>query len=165
MFDARQREADEFYSTVIPANLSDDERNIMRQALAGMLWSKQFYHYNVRRWLQGDPKQEPPPAKRWEGRNHNWQHLNNADIISMPDKWEFPWYASWDLAFHCVTLALVDLQFAKDQLLLMLREWYMSPTGQIPAYEWNFDDVNPPVLPWAAQRIYEYRAAQDGQGG
>lgn len=163
VFDARRREADEFYATFIPVNLSDDERNIMRQALAGMLWSKQFYHYNVRRWLQGDPKQEPPPAQRWQGRNHNWQHLNNADIISMPDKWEFPWYASWDLAFHCVTLALVDIEFAKNQILLMLREWYMSPSGQIPAYEWNFDDVNPPVLPWAAQRIYEYELLKTGK--
>lgn len=163
VFDARRREADEFYSTVIPANLSDDERNIMRQALAGMLWSKQFYHYNVRRWLQGDPKMPPPPSTRWQGRNHNWQHLNNADIISMPDKWEFPWYASWDLAFHCVTLALVDIEFAKNQILLMLREWYMSPSGQIPAYEWNFDDVNPPVLPWASQRIYEYELLKTGK--
>ena len=161
---ARQREADAFYAQVIPATLSDDERNIMRQALAGMLWSKEYYHYNIRRWLQGDPKQPLPPDARWSGRNNDWQHLNNADVISMPDKWEFPWYASWDLAFHCVALATVDLQFAKDQLLLMLRDWYMSPSGQIPAYEWNFDDVNPPVHAWAAQRIFEFEERVTGKG-
>lgn len=162
-FDARKREADEFYATVIPATLTDDEKLVMRQALAGMLWSKQYYHYNVRRWLEGDPKQPAPPASRWKGRNHNWQHLYNADVISMPDKWEFPWYASWDLAFHCVALALVDLQFAKDQLLLTLREWYMSPSGQIPAYEWDFGDVNPPVHAWAAQRILEFEELKAGK--
>jgi hypothetical protein len=160
----RKREADEFYATVIPTTLTEDEKGVMRQALSGMLWSKQYYHYNVRRWLQGDPKQPVPPAARWSGRNHNWQHLYNADVISMPDKWEFPWYASWDLAFHCVTLALVDLQFAKDQLSLMLREWYMSPSGQIPAYEWNFDDVNPPVHAWAAQRVFEFELYKTGKG-
>jgi hypothetical protein len=160
----RKHEADEFYATVIPATLTEDEQRVMRQALAGMLWSKQYYHYDVRRWLQGDPKQPTPPAMRQSGRNKNWHHLYNADVISMPDKWEFPWYASWDLAFHCVTLALVDLQFAKDQLSLMLHEWYMSPNGQIPAYEWNFDDVNPPVHAWAAQRIYEFETYKTGKG-
>lgn len=164
VFAARKQEADEFYATVIPASLTDDEKLVMRQALAGMLWSKQYYHYNVRRWLEGDPTQPPPPAARWHGRNSGWQHLYNADVISMPDKWEFPWYASWDLAFHCVALALVDLQFAKDQLFLVLREWYMSPTGQIPAYEWDFNDVNPPVHAWAAQRIFEYEYLKTGKG-
>lgn len=164
VFDARKQEADEFYAAVIPATLTDDERLVMRQALAGMLWSKQYYHYNVHRWLRGDPKQPPPPASRWHGRNSSWQHLYNADVISMPDKWEFPWYASWDLAFHCVALALVDLEFAKAQLLLMLREWYMSPTGQIPAYEWDFGDVNPPVHAWAAQRIFEHEFLTTGKG-
>ena len=164
VFEVRKKEADEFYANVVPATLTDDEKLVMRQALAGMLWSKQYYHYNVRRWLQGDPKEPPPPASRWHGRNSGWQHLYNADVISMPDKWEFCWYASWDLAFHCVALALVDLQFAKDQLLLMLSEWYMSPTGQIPAYEWDFNDVNPPVHAWAAQRIFEYEFAKTGQG-
>lgn len=162
VFAARKQEADEFYASVIPAQLTADEALVMRQALAGMLWSKQFYHYDVRRWLQGDPNQPKPPRERREGRNHEWQHLYNADIISMPDKWEFPWYASWDLAFHCVALATVDLQFAKEQLVLMLRERYMRPNGQIPAYEWNFDDVNPPVLAWAAQRIYEYELEMFG---
>jgi hypothetical protein len=161
---ARRREADEFYDNIIPATLSIDERNTMRQALAGLLWSKEYYHYEVRRWLQGDPKQPPPPASRRAGRNHDWVHLYNADVISMPDKWEFPWYASWDLAFQCVALALVDVQFAKDQLLLMLREWYMSPNGQIPAYEWNFNDVNPPVHAWAAERIYESERRRTGKG-
>lgn len=164
VFSARKQDADEFFATVIPASLTDDEKLVMRQALAGMLWSKQFYHYDVRRWLEGDPKQSPPPASRWRGRNSGWQHLYNADVISMPDKWEFCWYASWDLAFHCVALALVDLQFAKDQLLLMLREWYMSPNGQIPAYEWDFNDVNPPVHAWAAQRIFEYEFRVTGKG-
>lgn len=160
---ARRREADEFYTGVIPGSLSEDEARVMRQALGGLLWSKQYYHYNVRRWLQGDPKQPPPPAERWFGRNRGWQHLYNADVISMPDKWEFPWYASWDLAFHCVALALVDIEFAKEQLLLMLREWYMSPNGQIPACEWDFDDVNPPVHAWAAQRIIEFESLKTGK--
>lgn len=160
----RRLEADEFYAEVIPASLSEDEARVMRQALAGLLWSKQFYHYNLRRWLQGDPTQPKPPAERWSGRNHTWEHLYNADVISMPDKWEFPWYASWDLAFHCVALALVDIEFAKEQLLLMLREVYMSPNGQIPAYEWNFDDVNPPVHAWAAQRIFEFEQLKTGKG-
>src|SRR5581483_3734205 len=139
----RQHEAEEFYATVIPDDLSPDARNVMRQSLAGMLWSKQFYHYDVSRWLRGDPNETPPPAERLQGRNHQWEHLFNADVISMPDKWEYPWYAAWDLAFHCLPLALVDSDFAKEQLLLMLREWSMHPNGQIPAYEWALGDVNP----------------------
>ena len=134
IFADRLREADEFYETIIPAHLSTDERLVMRQAFAGMLWSKQFYHYVIEQWLDGDPGTPKPPGERVGGRNHEWKHLHNADVISMPDKWEYPWYAAWDLAFHCVPLALVDSDFAKDQLVLMLREWYMHPNGQLPAY-------------------------------
>jgi hypothetical protein len=151
----RQREADEFYATVIPAHLGEDARNVMRQALAGMLWSKQWYHYDVRRWLAGDPGQPPPPPERLHGRNSEWTHLYNDDVVSMPDKWEYPWYAAWDLAFHTIALALVDSDYAKEQLILFLREWYMQPNGQIPAYEWGFGDVNPPVHAWAAWRVYK----------
>jgi hypothetical protein len=151
----RQREADEFYATVIPSHLSDDARNVMRQALAGMLWSKQWYHYDVRRWLSGDPGQPAPPPERLHGRNSEWTHLYNDDVVSMPDKWEYPWYAAWDLAYHTIALALVDPDYAKTQLILFLREWYMHPNGQIPAYEWNFGDVNPPVHAWAAWRVYK----------
>ena len=154
-FTRRQRDADEFYATVIPASLGDDARNVMRQALAGMLWSKQWYHYDLRRWLQGDPTQPPPAPERKHGRNREWTHLYNEDVISMPDKWEYPWYAAWDLAFHAVALALVDPDFAKQQLLLMTREWYLHPNGQIPAYEWAFGDVNPPVHAWAAWRVFK----------
>ena len=155
IFALRQHEADEFYATVIPQDLSPDAQNVMRQGFAGMLWSKQFYHYVVRDWLKGDPGNPPPPPERRHGRNHEWTHLYNADVISMPDKWEYPWYAAWDLAFHCIPLALVDSEFAKEQLMLMLREWYMHPNGQIPAYEWAFGDVNPPVHAWAAWRVYK----------
>jgi hypothetical protein len=155
VFAARQKEADDFYASRIPKGLSDDAKNVMRQALSGMLISKQFYHYDVLTWLQGDPAGPPPPPQRWEGRNKNWTHLYNDDIISMPDKWEYPWYAAWDLAFHCIPLALVDPDFAKDQLVLLLREWYMNPNGQLPAYEWAFGDVNPPVHAWAAWRVYK----------
>src|SRR2546425_977255 len=155
VFAKRQEEADAFYASVIPRKLSPDARGVMRQALAGMLWSKQWYHYDVRRWLEGDPTQPPPPPERKRGRNHDWTHLYNEDVISMPDKWEYPWYAAWDLAFHTIALALVDPDFAKEQLLLFLREWYMHPNGQIPAYEWAFGDVNPPVHAWAAWRIYK----------
>ncbi len=160
----RQREADDFYATVIPGHLSDDAKNVMRQAFAGMLWSKQFYHYIVKDWLDGDPSMPAPPPERKEGRNHEWGHLYNSDVVSMPDKWEYPWYAAWDLAFHCITLALVDAHFAKDQLILMLREWYMHPNGQLPAYEWALGDVNPPVHAWAAWRVYTLDRKQTGTG-
>jgi hypothetical protein len=164
IFAERQREADEFYGTVIPQELSADAQSVMRQALAGLLWSKQFYYYVVERWLKGDPALPPPPAERQRGRNHEWAHLYNADVISMPDKWEYPWYAAWDLAFHCVPLALVDSDFAKEQLLLMLREWYMHPNGQLPAYEWALGDVNPPVHAWAAWRVYKIEKKRRGKG-
>ena len=163
-FDVRKKEADEFYATVIPDNLSTDAKNVMRQAFAGMLWAKQFYHYVVKQWLEGDPGNPPPPPERRDGRNHDWPHLYNADVISMPDKWEYPWYAAWDLAFHCIPLALVDSDFAKEQLILMLREWYMHPNGQIPAYEWAFGDVNPPVHAWAAWRVYKVDKKRSGKG-
>ncbi len=164
IFTERIREADEFYATVIPADLSADARNVMRQSFAGLLWSKQFYHYVVRDWLKGDPAFPPPPAERLQGRNCDWVHLYNADVISMPDKWEYPWYAAWDLAFHCVPLALVDCEFAKQQLILMLREWYMHPNGQLPAYEWALGDVNPPVHAWAAWRVYKIDKKRRGVG-
>ena len=151
----RQREADEFYATVIPEKLGDDAKLVMRQAIAGMLWCKQWFHYDVTRWLQGDPTGPQPPERRRHGRNRDWTHLYNDDVVSMPDTWEYPWYAAWDLAFHTIVLALVDSQFAKDQLSLFLREWYMHPNGQIPAYEWAFGDVNPPVHAWAAWRVYK----------
>jgi hypothetical protein len=155
MFATRMKEADDFYESRVPKELSEDAKNVMRQALGGMLWSKQFYHYDVRMWLEGDPAGPPPPKERWNGRNKDWTHLYNDDIISMPDKWEYPWYAAWDLAFHCIPLALIDPDFAKDQLVLLLREWYMHPNGQLPAYEWAFGDVNPPVHAWAAWRVYK----------
>ena len=164
IFELRRREADEFYQTVIPADLSEDNRSVMRQAFGGLLWSKQFYHYVVEQWLEGDPGQPPPPTERLSGRNHEWGHLYNADVISMPDKWEYPWYAAWDLAFHCVPLALVDSEFAKEQLTLMTREWYMHPNGQLPAYEWALGDVNPPVHAWAAWHIYKQEKERVGQG-
>ena len=164
LFANRIREADEFYATVIPQELSEDDRNVMRQAFGGLLWSKQFYHYVVEKWLDGDPATPPPPPERKQGRNREWKHLYNSDVISMPDKWEYPWYASWDLAFHCVPLALVDVEFAKDQLILLLREWYMHPNGQLPAYEWAFGDVNPPVHAWAAWRVYKIEQKLTGQG-
>jgi hypothetical protein len=135
VFADRIREADEFYETVIPNSLSLDAQAVMRQSFAGLLWSKQFYHYVIKEWIEGDPATPAPPAARVNGRNHDWGHLYNADVISMPDKWEYPWYAAWDLAFHCVPLALVDSEFAKEQLVLLLREWYMHPNGQLPAYE------------------------------
>ena len=163
-FAVRERETEEFYSTIVPAHLSGEARNVMRQSFAGLLWSKQFYHYVVRDWLDGDPAQPAPPADRKNGRNCEWAHLYNADVISMPDKWEYPWYAAWDLAFHCVPLALVDSDFAKEQLTLMVREWYMHPNGQLPAYEWAFGDVNPPVHAWAAWRVYKIEKKRRGVG-
>jgi hypothetical protein len=159
----RRAEADEFYGTVIPAGIDGDRKNIMRQALGGLLWSKQFYYYDVARWLRGDLGVEPP-RERLNGRNKEWRHLYNADVISMPDKWEYPWYAAWDLAFHCIAVALVDSDFAKEQLLLMTREWYMHPNGQLPAYEWAFGDVNPPVHAWAAWRVYKVEQKRRGAG-
>ena len=164
LFAMRIREADDFYRPLAPAEVSDDERAIQRQAFAGLLWNKQFYHYDVEQWLTGDPGQPKPPPARWQGRNHNWTHLNNHDVISMPDTWEYPWYASWDLAFHTIALALVDPDFAKDQLVLLLREWYMHPNGQLPAYEWAFGDVNPPVHAWAAMRVYQIERRIRGIG-
>ncbi len=152
---ARLHEADEFYDLVIPRTLSAEARSVMRQALGGMLWSKQFYHYDIKRWLAGDPTQPPPPPERRTGRNSEWTHLFNEDVISMPDTWEYPWYAAWDLAFHTIALALVDPEFAKSQLILLMREWYLHPNGQIPAYEWALGDVNPPVHAWAAWRVYQ----------
>jgi hypothetical protein len=160
----REVDADEFYASVLPETLSPDARNVARQAFAGLLWSKQYYHYVVRDWLNGDAGQPPPPPGRRGGRNREWAHLYNADVISMPDKWEYPWYAAWDLAFHCLPLALVDADFAKEQLVLMLREWYMHPNGQIPAYEWAMGDVNPPVHAWAALRVYKIEKKQRGFG-
>jgi hypothetical protein len=164
VFAARRREADEFYAALAPAGLSDDERRVQRQALAGMLWSKQFYHYVVRDWLAGDPAQPAPAAARRRGRNADWTHLYCADVLSMPDKWEYPWFAAWDLAFHCVPLAMVDPDLAKEQLLLLLREWYMHPNGQIAAYEWAFGDVNPPVLAWAALAVHDVERRRTGRG-
>jgi hypothetical protein len=164
VFDRRIREANEFYTHIVPAKLSPDARGVMRQALSGLLWSKQYYHFVVKDWLEGDPLQPPPPPQRRRARNHEWTHVYNADVVSMPDKWEYPWYAAWDLAFHCVPLALVDPDFAKSQLLLFLREWYMHPNGQLPAYEWKFSDVNPPVHAWAAWRVYKIDKKRRGVG-
>ena len=164
VFAERIKEADEFYAGLTPADVSDDARMVQRQAFAGLLWNKQFYHYDVDRWLKGDPSGPPAPSSRWRGRNSDWTHLYNADVLSMPDKWEYPWYAAWDLAFHCLPLALVDSRFAKDQLVLMLREWYMHPNGQIPAYEWALGDVNPPVHAWAAWRVYKIEKKRKGAG-
>ncbi|MBX3329198.1 MAG: glucosidase [Nitrospira sp.] len=164
LFERRIYEADEFYDELAPADLSDDAKLVQRQAFAGLLWSKQFYHYDLKRWLVGDPGMPDPPHERLHGRNSDWTHLYNADVISMPDKWEYPWYAAWDLAFHCIPLALVDSTFAKEQLILMLREWYMHPNGQIPAYEWAFGDVNPPVHAWAAWRVYKIERKRKGAG-
>ncbi len=163
VFENRKSEADEFYTAVQRAELSEDERRVQRQALAGMLWSKQLYYYDIEQWLEGDPSAPPPPVERKHGRNHDWEHLVNFDVISMPDKWEYPWYATWDLAFHCIPLVLIDPDFAKRQLELITREWYMHPNGQFPAYEWNFGDVNPPVVAWAVWRVYKIDAKQQGR--
>jgi hypothetical protein len=158
----RHEEADEFYDVVLGDHLSADAKMISRQAFAGMLWSKQYYHYVVSDWLDGDPAEPLPPCERRHARNHEWRHFFTRDVISMPDKWEFPWFASWDLGFHCAALAHVDPQFAKDQIILMLREWYMHPNGQIPAYEWDFGDVNPPVLSMAARAVFDIERAHTG---
>ncbi len=160
---ARLAEADEFFATLTPAGASADEALVLRQAVAGLMWSKQFYQYDMARWLAGDPAADPPPESHRHGRNAHWRHLTNCDVISMPDCWEYPWYASWDLAFHCVAIAHVDPGFAKNQLLLLLQEWYMHPNGQLPAYEWAFDDVNPPVHAWAALKVFEIDGSGDFQ--
>jgi hypothetical protein len=157
----RKAEADAFYGALTPAHCTDEEARVLRQAFAGLLWSKQFFHLDVERWLDGDPGQPPPPPGRGAIRNGTWRHLNNHEILLMPDPWEYPWYAAWDLAFHCVTLAHIDPGFAKSQLRLLLREWYLHPNGQIPAYEWNFSDVNPPVHAWAALRVFELDGGTD----
>jgi hypothetical protein len=164
VFVQRIAEADDFYQAIQPPGLTPDEKLVQRQAFAGLLWSKQYYHYDVFRWLTGDPGQPAPPEERWQGRNHTWKHLSNDDVILMPDTWEYPWYASWDLAFHCVTVSRIDPDFAKKQLLRMGYEWYQHGNGQYPAYEWNFDDVNPPVLPWATLAVYHHDREQKGTG-
>ncbi|HEX4933863.1 MAG TPA: hypothetical protein VFV33_11825, partial [Gemmatimonadaceae bacterium] len=160
VFTRRLREADAFYATRIPASLTEEERRVARQAYAGLLWSRQFYYYALGEWLEGDPAHPVPPASRRQGRNAEWTHLFNADIISMPDAWEYPWYAAWDLAFHVLPLARIDVDFAKEQLILLMREWYMHPNGQIPAYEFAFGDVNPPVHAWAVWRVYKLSGAR-----
>jgi len=157
----RKAEADAYYADLTPVGCSADEALVLRQAAAGLLWSKQYYHFDVADWLDGDPAEPAPPASRHDGRNSGWRHLDNNDVLSMPDKWEYPWYASWDLAFHCVALAHLDPEFAKHQLTLLCREWYMHPNGQLPAYEWNFSDVNPPVHAWAALRVFEVDGGHD----
>ncbi|MCC6394625.1 MAG: glucosidase [Bryobacterales bacterium] len=159
----RLREADEFYASFQPTQLSRDGKSVQRQAFAGMLWSKQCYHYVIEDWLKGDPAMPPPPVERLNGRNSGWPHLYNADVISMPDKWEYPWYAAWDLAFHMIPFSLVDPEFAKSQLALFLREWYMHPNGQLPAYEWALSDVNPPVHAWACWRVYKIDGKLQGR--
>ncbi|GGH05048.1 MGH1-like glycoside hydrolase domain-containing protein [Mucilaginibacter phyllosphaerae] len=165
MVSSRVQEADEFYQALHPQNNHEDTARIQRQAFAGMLWNKQFYYYNIHQWLAGDPAEAAPPAERQHQRNSKWEHFNSQDIISMPDKWEYPWFAAWDLAFHCIPLAVVDMAFAKKQLSLLVRDWYMHPNGQLPAYEWDFSDANPPVLAMATWKIYQMdKQANNGQG-
>ena len=163
---ARARiDADGFYRNLQHRIHDAQERSVQRQAFAGLLWSKMFYRFDVARWLDGDPAMPTPPPERKRGRNHDWEHLNNAEVLSMPDTWEYPWYAAWDLAFHCIAFAVLDPDFAKDQLKLITREWYMHPNGQLPAYEWHFDDVNPPVHAWATWRVFEIDRSQRGDEG
>ncbi len=164
IFKQRKAEADDFYSEILPAGLSEEQYNIQRQALAGLLWSKQYYHFDIEKWIASSDGITPPTEQRKQGRNHEWQHLKNQDVILMPDKWEYPWYAAWDLAFHCIPMALVDPTFAKHQLILIMREWYMKPDGQLPAYEWNFSDVNPPVHAWSALQVYHIEKNKTGKG-
>jgi hypothetical protein len=164
VFQLRKQEADEFYAAILPKGISEDMARIQRQALAGVLWSKQFYHFDVERWLSMSDGITPANDGKRNGRNHDWKHLKNQDIILMPDKWEYPWYAAWDLAFQCISMAVVDPTFAKHQLLLMMREWYMKPDGQLPSYEWNFSDVNPPVQAWAAMQVYNIEKRRTGEG-
>jgi hypothetical protein len=161
-FALRRTEADEFYADRIPASFNDDERNVARQAYAGLLWTKQFYYYVSERWLEGDPAQPAPPRERLKGRNSDWRHLFCRDVLSMPDKWEYPWFAAWDTAFHMIPMAEVDAEYAKNQLLLLLREWYLHPNGQMPAYEFAFGDVNPPVHAWAVYYVYLIAARRNG---
>jgi hypothetical protein len=165
VFDQRIKETDEFYAQIQEEMKNEDERRVQRQAFAGMLWNKQLYYYNLDEWLKGDPAQPPSPVDRLKGRNHEWRHLKNSNIISMPDKWEYPWYAAWDLGFHCIIFALIDADFAKHQLMLLTHDWYMHPNGQLPAYEWSFSDTNPPVHAWAAYRVYEIDKHQNGGKG
>jgi hypothetical protein len=163
IFEIRKKEADDFYEEILPKHLPPDLINIQRQAIAGVLWSKQYYHFDVERWLTTGDGITPPSLTKATGRNNDWTHLKNQDIISMPDKWEYPWYAAWDLAFQTISLAVADANFAKHQLLLIMREWYMKPDGQLPAYEWNFSDVNPPVQAWAALQVYYIEQKQTGK--
>ena len=160
----RRSEADAFYGALAPDGTDPESQRVMRQALSGLIWTKQTYRLDVRKWLNGDPGQPPPPEERKNGRNHEWEHLNNSEVVSMPDKWEYPWYAAWDLAFHTIPLSLVDVEFAKGQLLLLTREWYMHPNGQLPAYEWAFGDVNPPVHAWATWKVYKQEERVKGKG-
>jgi hypothetical protein len=164
LFATRKQEANEFYEAILPKTISRDMANIQRQAIAGLLWSKQYYYYDVERWLSSSDGITPVSDNRKYGRNHDWQHLKNQDIILMPDKWEYPWYAAWDLAFQCISMAVADPAYAKHQLLLIMREWYMKPDGQLPAYEWNFGDVNPPLQAWAALQVYHIEKKQKGKG-
>ncbi|WP_394849268.1 glucosidase [Pendulispora brunnea] len=162
LFEERIADAHAFYDGIMPSGLSQEERAVYRQAMAGLLWTKQFYCFDVDRWLRGDPAYPAPPQERMNGRNHDWRSLYNSEILSVPDKWEFPWYAAWDLAFHCLPFALIDAEFARTQLTLLLREWYMHPNGRLPAYEWAFGDVNPPVHAWAALRVYQIERRMTG---
>jgi hypothetical protein len=162
LFEQRRQEADAFYKKVTPFEMPEDMRNVQRQAFAGLLWSKQYYRFMVNRWLEGDPACPPPPEARKHGRNHQWEQLAAADVMSMPDKWEYPWFAAWDMGFHTIPFAMIDPDFAKEQLVLLLREWYMHPNGQIPAYEWAFSDVNPPVHGWAAIRVFQIEGKMYG---
>ncbi len=164
IFEKRMNEADAFYADIQTNQLTDELKSIQRQAYAGMIWCKQFYYFNVEKWLKGDPGCPPPPPERRKGRNHDWRHLNSSDIISMPDSWEYPWFAAWDLAFHCICFADIDSDFSKQQLTLLTHEWYMHPNGQLPAYEWAFSDVNPPVHAWATWKVYSVDKTAKGTG-
>jgi len=164
VFKIRKQEADDYYAAILPKGMNEDMAKIQRQALAGLLWSKQYYHFDVERWLSTSDGITAVSNTKMTGRNHDWKHLKNQDIISMPDKWEYPWYAAWDLAFQCISMAVADPTFAKHQLLLIMREWYMKPDGQLPAYEWNFSDVNPPVQAWAALQVYYIEKKNTGKG-
>jgi hypothetical protein len=164
IFKERKQEANDFYAAILPKGMSEDMAQIQRQALAGILWSKQYYHFDVEQWLTTSDGVSPVSNSKMTGRNNDWKHLKNQDIIMMPDKWEYPWYAAWDLAFQCISMAVVDPTFAKHQLLLVMREWYMKPDGQLPSYEWNFSDVNPPVQAWAAMQVYHIEKKRTGTG-